>query len=57
MFGVEHPKTVEAVELLADIRSEANNITSRTKSKEKSEFYLCLSPVNSDIYNLSSSSC
>ena len=41
IFGDEHPKTIKAVALLAEIRSQANTDTSRTKSKKKCESHLC----------------
>ena len=40
IFGEEHSKTVEAVALLAEIRSQGNINTSGIDSRKKGEFYL-----------------
>ena len=56
ILGEEHPKTVKAVALLAEIRFQANTNTSGTESKKKGESYLVYSLVNSHILNTSSPS-
>ena len=40
ILGEEHPKTVEAVELLAEISSQGTRNTSGIESRKKSKFYL-----------------
>ena len=40
IFGQEHPKTAEALALLAKIRSQPKTNTSGTESKKKGESYL-----------------
>ena len=40
IFGEEHPKTVKAVALLAEIQSQANTNTSGIESKKKGGSYL-----------------